>query len=53
MNHSRTHFVDCLFAGALFLVAKPCFGQEKKESSYSPLNEEPIEMVVVHEKSKT
>lgn len=53
MNHLRTYIVGSLFvASALFLVPGSCFGQQKKESSYSPVIEEPFEMVVAHDKSQ-
>jgi cytochrome c peroxidase len=53
MNHSRKYIVGFLFvAGTLLLCAGSSFGQEKKESSYSPVIEEPFEMVVAHDKSQ-
>lgn len=53
MNYSRAYIVKTLrVAGVLFLGAGFCFGQQKKESSYTPVIEDPIEMVVAHDKSQ-
>ena len=53
MKDSRKYIIEFLFfAGVLFLVAVYSFGQEKKESSYSPVIEEPFEKVMAHDKSQ-
>jgi hypothetical protein len=47
MKDSRKYIIEFLFfAGVLFLAAVYSFGQEKKESSYSPVIEEPFERVM-------
>ncbi len=38
--------------GALFLGAVSSFGQDKRESSYSPVIEQPFDMVMAHDKSQ-
>ena len=53
MKYVSKHIVGFFFvAGALLLGAVSSFGQQKKESSYSPVIEEPFEMVVAHDKSQ-
>ena len=53
MKHTREHFVGALFlSGALVLGAESSFGQQKKESSYSPVIEDPFEMAMAHDKSR-
>jgi cytochrome c peroxidase len=53
MKNARTHIVGFLFvSSALFLGAVSSFGQQKRESSYSPVIEEPFEKVMAQDKSQ-
>jgi cytochrome c peroxidase len=53
MKDLNKFIVGFLFvAGAFFLGSGSSFAQQKKESSYSPVIEEPFEMVVAHDKSQ-
>ena len=53
MKHTKKYIVGFLFvAGAVFLGAVSSLGQEKRESSYSPVIEEPFDMVMAHDKSQ-
>ena len=53
MKNARNYIVGLLFvAGALFLGATSSFGQQKRESSYSPVIEEPFEKVMAQDKSQ-
>ena len=52
MKHVRETILGILLvSGALVLGTVPSFAQQKKESSYSPVIEEPFEMVMAHDKS--
>jgi cytochrome c peroxidase len=52
MKNARQYIVRFLFvAGALFLNAISFYGQEKKESSYSPVIEESFEKVMAQDKA--
>lgn len=51
MKHARTYIVAFFFvAGALFPGSS--FGQQKRESSYSPVIEEPFEKVMAQDKAQ-
>lgn len=53
MKHVRKYIIGFLLvAGALFLGAVSSFGQQKRESSYSPVIEEPFEKVMAQDKSQ-
>ena len=53
MNHTRKYIVGFLVvAGSLLLSAVSFYGQEKRESSYSPVNEESFEKVMAQDKAE-
>jgi cytochrome c peroxidase len=53
MKHAGKYIVGFFFVtSALFLVAVSSFGQQKRESSYSPVIEEPFEKVMAQDKSQ-
>jgi cytochrome c peroxidase len=53
VKHTGRNIVGYLFvAGVLFLGAVSAFGQQKRESSYSPVIEEPFEKVMAQDKSQ-
>ena len=53
MKSRKKYVVDFLLvAGALILGAVSLFGQQKRESSYSPVIEEPFEKVMAQDKSQ-
>jgi hypothetical protein len=52
MENSRKYIVLFLFiAGVLFFAALSSFSQEKRESSYSPVIEEPFEKIMAQDKA--
>jgi len=53
MKNIKKYIVGFLFiADALFFGTVTSFGQQKRESSYSPVIEEPFEKVMAHDKSQ-
>jgi cytochrome c peroxidase len=53
MNHTRKYIVWFLVvAGSLLLSVVSFYGQEKRESSYSPVNEESFEKVMAQDKAQ-
>jgi cytochrome c peroxidase len=53
MKNARKYIVGFLFVcSALFLGAESSFSQQKRESSYSPVIEEPFEGVMAQDKSQ-
>ena len=53
MNQTRKYIVGFLIvAGSLLLSAVSFYGQEKRESSYSPVNEESFEKVMAQDKAQ-
>jgi cytochrome c peroxidase len=53
MKHASKYILGFLsIAGALFIGEVSSFGQQKRESSYTPVIEEPFDKVMAHDKSQ-